>query len=98
MTKSLRFDPNGDFSLNIHQYLLNKAKEGIELGVNGSEADYSWQTFFKECESLAKAIAHKHPGGQSDSFRLARTNFHRQASRFVNWLANGRGKLYLSRC
>jgi hypothetical protein len=76
-----KFDPAGDFACQIVRYLIHKAKEA-------SEGDYTWKT----CESLARSISDNHPGGQGDNCRLARINFNRQATKFVDWLANGRGK------
>jgi hypothetical protein len=90
--KLKKFDPTGDFACQIVRYLIHKAKEARDQGVNASEGDYTWKTFAKECESLARSIADNHPGGQSDNCRLARINFNRQATKFVDWLANGRGK------
>jgi hypothetical protein len=92
MAPKKKFDPTGDFACQIVRYLIHKAKEARDQGVNASEGDYTWKTFAKECESLARSISDNHPGGQGDNCRLARINFNRQATKFVDWLANGRGK------
>ena len=90
-----KFDPTGDFACQIVRYLIHKAKEAQDQGVNASEGDYTWKTFAKECESLAQSIADNHPGGEGDNCRLARINYNKQATKFVDWLANGRGKCLL---
>lgn len=87
-----KFDPIGDFAVQIVRYLIHKAKEAITQGINASEGDYTWQTFVKESGSLAQSISDLHPGGQHDHQRLARVNFNRQATKFIRWLADGRGK------
>jgi hypothetical protein len=91
MSSKNKFDPFGEFSASIARYCIQKAQEALGQGVNASEGDYSWQTFAKDQASLAKSIADRHPGGQSDHYRLARTNYNRQASKFQEWLASGRG-------
>jgi hypothetical protein len=91
-SSKIRFDPQGEFSLSIARYLLQKAQEALGQGVSAKDADFAWETFRKECFTLAKSIADRHPGGKSDSFRLARVNFNKQASRFVQWLSSGRGR------
>ena len=87
-----RFDPHGEFAASIARYCIQKAQEALGQGVNASEGDYSWESFRKESSSLAKTIADKHPGGQADHYRLARNNYNKQAAKFVDWLASGRGK------
>jgi hypothetical protein len=88
-----RFDPTGEFAASITRYLIQKAQEALHQGVNASEGHFTWETFRRECGSLVQSIANKHPGGQSDPSRLARNNFKKQATKFTEWLASGRGKL-----
>lgn len=88
-----KFDPTGDFAAHIVRYLLQKAKEALGSGVSASEGDFTWQTFGKVNGPLAQSISDVHPGGQHDHQRLARVNYNRQASKFVRWLADGRGEL-----
>ena len=86
------FQPFGEFAKQIVFYLIQKANEAKESGINASEGDFSWDTFRSQNDSLCQAIAEKHPGGQSDNLRLCRNNFNTQKKRFTDWLASGRGK------
>jgi hypothetical protein len=89
---STRFDPTGELAASIACYCIQKAQEALGQGVNASEGDYTWETFKKDSASCAKYIAERHPGGQSDPFRLACTNYATQVKKFLEWLASGRGK------
>ena len=93
MPKKGSFEPYGEFAKKITSYFVLKAKEAVEIGVNASEGDYSWKVFKKENPALVEAIADKHPGGESDRYRLVRDNHWKQLKRFKDWLSEGRGMI-----
>jgi hypothetical protein len=77
--------------LSITRYRLQLAQEAFGQAVSPKNGDFAWNTFQKECFTLAKSNAPRHHSGKSDSFRLARLNINKQATRVVQWLSSGRG-------
>jgi hypothetical protein len=82
------FDPTtGDFGLLV-KLIMTKHKIRVSMPV---------KVIIHHGRRLLKSVNHWldqfRPGGQGDNCHLARINFNRQATKFVDWwLANGRGK------
>lgn len=91
MSTKKRFNQNGDHSKNIARYLLTKAIEARNQGLDPSRGDFTWQTFLTANESLVAAIVRDHPGKPDDPQRICRENFGRQTKRFIAWLKTAAG-------
>jgi hypothetical protein len=98
MPRAKGFEPNGDFSCRINQYLLGKALAALEDSLDPYQADFSKDTFYAENADLVEQIARAHPpppSNATDTYKKVRENFHKQAKRFQHWLCTGDGEYFV---
>ncbi|CAB9530392.1 hypothetical protein SEMRO_2862_G338830.1 [Seminavis robusta] len=84
----MNFKPNGPHAANMVRWFIKQALAAKALDTSPSDGDYSWETFLSENEVLVQTIAGDHPGPDNDHTKLVRANFHRQVTRFKNWLCS----------